>query len=357
MKRAYLIIGETEKLVNADEVEYEDYSRGFKCYECNATLHLRKEHYINGHLVPATFVHEKGDISECSLRVCYDTSSFSKCPLEYIKRGQSSKKHERAFIKCLEHFYIGHSSSILEEYGLEKLDLENKKLHLKHLKRRILYNEIPEEVHPYPDLFINASCAVLKNNRSHKYIEQKISEIQTQLNLEPKAQKYFSGKELAVGEPAENLIKNHFRDLKDIITKFIGGNTTKGIYRGGSDEFRSKFFKIILWGNSVTLPIYDQYLWTDPETNNTIATPIFGGNYNRSVYEHRKKRIKLIQSFKCISLKKICDNPKFLEIVFEDFYQNQKLSESKFIQFILSEVVESIQYYDWSKFPEFYSLI
>jgi hypothetical protein len=91
MKRAYLIIGKPEKLVNADEVEYEDYSRGFKCYECNADLHLRKEHYINGHLVPATFVHPKGDISECSLRVCYDTSSLVSVLWNILKEGRAAR--------------------------------------------------------------------------------------------------------------------------------------------------------------------------------------------------------------------------------------------------------------------------
>lgn len=349
MDRAYLVISETEKkLVNADEVEYSDYSRVFTCCQCNATLTLRKEYSRNGHLVPASFVHPEGDISDCSLRVSYNINSSSKPSLERFTSGQSNKKLERAFIKCLESFYFGYRPSILEEYiQFSRLFIYQKNDKI-HLKRRIEYNEIQDKVHPDPDLFIAASCTVLRCSRSHNYIDQRIKKIQTKLNLEQKAQKYFSGKERVKGIQAETLIKYHFRDLNDIITKFIGG--------GASDELRIKFFKIILWGNRISLPVHREDLWTKQELKKSKYESSISLLKRVEEYdERRNNQKKIIQTFESNKLKQMCENPQLLKKIFTDFYKDKELIESNFIQFVLSEVVKSIQFYDWSILPEFYS--
>ena len=74
----------------------------------------------------------------------------------------------------------------------------------------------------------------------------------------------------------------------------------------------------------------------------------------QEVEQTRKPQVELIRSFNTQDLKRIVEEPQFLRDSFSDFYHDSDLPESKFVQFVLSKILESIKFCDWSALPSFY---
>lgn len=348
MRKAYLIISESEKkLVDAEEVEYSDYPKIFQCPTCNATLTLRGGHSRNGHRISSTFVHPEGDISDCKERVAFDFPSSSQPvpDFELIKKGQSNKKLEQAFLRCLLHYKSGQlSSTILGKYS-PRIPMSISFLKKESLERKIKYNEKPTKVCSDPILLIRASSTILSSDQSQQYIEQEIGKFEEWLETSQQADNYFSEREQeGENQSVDISIKNHCRKLRGII---------RYICRGTSKDFRQEFLKIIIWGDQ-KLPVPLKYLWSDQEMRNLEN---WGGSWKdntREIEEKRKPQIELIKKFSTQDLQRICEDPHFLRDSFLAFYQNSSLPNSEFIEFVLSNTLESIKLYDWFVLPEFY---
>lgn len=346
MYEAYLVISETKKkLVNADEVDYSDYGRIFQCPRCYANLTLRKGYSRNNRFVRATFVHPEGDLSDCELRVSFNLDSFSQNVFNILEKGQSNKKLEKAFISCYDSFRLKCNPSILENYTPGVSLLYNSKL---HLKRQIEYNEKPREVHPNPKLFVEAASVILNSFQCQKYFEQKIQELEKELKLDVRLLEYIQ-KVKKSNIQTEAFIKNHCKYLKGI-SRFIS--------RGVSDECRQEFLRRIIWGDT-KLPVSKKYLWTQQEKKIATETfKLFTKNFKDEEVEIKQRRepqVKNIQAFDTLLIKKISEKEsQYLREAFLAFYQGGNTPQSEFIQFILSQTVESIEFYDWSILPDFY---
>ena len=79
MQLAYLVIGQSRKLVEASEVNYSDYGRVFQCPHCNNTLHLRKGHERKTSWVYPTFIHPEGNEEDCPARAMKTDYEGSGC--------------------------------------------------------------------------------------------------------------------------------------------------------------------------------------------------------------------------------------------------------------------------------------
>ncbi|MFB2880619.1 hypothetical protein [Floridanema aerugineum] len=348
MYEAYLVISETErKLVNADEVDYSNYRRIFQCPRCYANLTLRKGYSRNNRFVRATFVHPEGDLIDCELRVSFNIDSFSQNVFNILEKGQSNKKLEKAFINCYDSFRLKCNPSILENYTPGIPLLYNSKL---HLKRQIEYNEKPGEVYPNPKLFVDAASAILNSLQCQKYFEQKIQELENYLNLDVGILEYIQ-KVKKSSIKTEIFIKYHCKYLKGI-SRFIS--------RGVSDECRQEFLRRIIWGDK-KLPVSKKYLWTQQEKK--IATETFkiftknSKDEEIEIKQMREPQVKNIQAFDTLFVRKISEKEtQYLREAFLAFYQGGNTPQSEFIRFILSQTVESIQFYDWSILPDFYQV-
>lgn len=329
MYKAYLVISQTErKLTKADDVDYLDYSKIFQCPECSSTLTLRQQHWRSGHEIRATFVHPEGKLKECSKRVSFDISSSNRNVLDLIEKGQSSKKLEKAFVRCLKSFLIKEKPSILEKYFSGSALTFNAD---KYLKQQISYNEMSGVILPNPEKFIAAAAVILKSRKSQKFIEQELEQFCDHLLSDKKAKKareYFADKNEGNNLTVEVAIRGHCRILEGVI---------KFLCQGASDDFRKQFLSIIIWG--------------DPKLK--LADPV----QRQSQIERLRKANpqQTLKRAKITLLDKICEaDPQYLSESFSAFYQGGSTPRSEFIHLVLSIFLESIQFYDWSVLPSYY---
>jgi len=352
MKQAYLIINQDEhKLVNADDVDHADYSRIFQCPQCRQTLTLRAGHYKGEVWISPTFVHPEGDPEDCKLRVSLSFQSRNYSDVfEILKRGQNSKKLEKAFINfliaCLEinrmspypiDFYIVYAEHNGIYVGLKE-----------ELKRYIQYNKQPGRVHDYPEILLNACVALLSSPNNRKYFLNSVKTFQVQLLDEQESQNsqtLFKKRSTGGSSSPEILIKQHCRLLNGILDFLC---------RGSSNTLREDFLDIAIFAD------YKNLFVNPNQISRQNSLSLFSGvqisrKDEREFINIRENQITFLKRFNKQLLDRICSDPGFVREIFRDFYEGHHSLPVELIEFVLSKTVLSLRKYDWATLPHFYN--
>ncbi|NMF61155.1 hypothetical protein [Pseudanabaena yagii] len=364
MQKAYLVVGKLgRQLIDAEEVNHSDFSKIFQCPECNATLHWRSSFIRDGHSVRASFIHPKGSIDDCSLRVDFGINSDSNnTSSEIYSKGQKRGKLEISFLNLL-HYYQSRNipSYEVEITKITSIEIQDKlpaiQIFLKEesLRRQININSKIKMLHSDPFLLIQAAAKVLELQQACIYIENKIFEFEKWLNNHPQSMSYvvlkeqentknISIKELIENSSVEDLIKYHCRRLIGII-RYI---------QTSSDEMRRDFLAEIIWGDPL-LPIPMKNLWDNMEIK--ILENWLGVQIKDNSQEIKEKRLPhavKISKFDANMLKQLCTDFGFMSDSFAEINTDSKSPNIRFIKFILSKTWQSIRFCDWSTLPDFY---
>jgi len=361
MQKAYLVIGNSgRQLIDAEEVNHSDFSKIFQCPECNATLHWRSSFVRDGYSVRPSFVHPKGNMDDCSLRVDFginanaDISSSGIC-----QRGQARGKLEISFLKCL-HYY---QSKKIIDYEIVSTNSESQnkvsaiQIFLKEesLRKQIDINSKVKIVHSDPFLLIQSASKVLESSHSYVYLENKILRFEQWLSNNAHSMSYVvlreqeHNKNLSVTDLIENtlvkyLIKRHCKQLIGII-RYI---------QSSSDEMRRDFLAEVIWGDP-KLPIPMKNIWSNNEAQfleDWLGVKI--NDNSQEIKQQREPQVIKISRFSADTLRQLCEDPHFMDNSFLEMDTESKLSSVKFIKFVLSKTWQSVKFCDWSSLPEFY---
>jgi hypothetical protein len=317
MHEALMILSNNQsQKVTADRVQHQDFKRIFQCPECYATLTFRRSYTRNGHYVPAAFVHPR-DGKPCKERVEYNFSSTQQfSPFELIKRGQNTKKLEKAFLRCVKYFMIGtqYSNNIPSRLNINELHtLLSKRYYFtigdlllfdapsteewiitdSNFRKKIEYNQVNENIHKNHQLLIEAATKTISSKKLDIYFIQEIDKMKQFILADPQKLDFFANKKkldwwkgfyekvynknidsLSV----ESLLDEHIFHVKGLI----------GYLRQGTSlDTKKKFFEMIIFGG-LDFPVPRDIVWTQGQRDN-YERRVWGNLFCQEVNELAQK--------------------------------------------------------------------
>jgi len=339
MQKALLIINDSENsLIDAEHCDDSYFSQGFQCPNCKGRVVWRQSHTksVNGseQIVRATFVHSPDAPANCPMRNdSFTNSGFSQLNHYLTENGQSAKKFEDAILKCLNY----HQASKIDYYKYRDLPelLDNRSLAIQvfvceeHLDRQIFSFYTDSESQRLRSIYlIQASSKVLNSDQAFQYLKTKAHKLKISLQQEEK--------------PVVNV---------GTLIRIIGF-----LQNGCSDDFRQEFLRKAIFGSpKLSMPI--NRLWKIQEVQilqDWLNLEILSNDQlieNQKVSDIKNRMWDLITN---ASLKRMREDPKFLESKLNDFVEDPKSNKSKFIRFVLMTTWQSIKNCDWSVVPDLY---
>lgn len=329
MEKAYLVIDErVEELVSAADVDYSDYRKIFQCPYCKETLYLVEGyHEKNGRYVGPLFRHPKGDPDDCEWRSDWDNKPKKGSELDWIPRGQSRTKLERAFLDFFKRCArvntkpIFPGSKFVSEFIIipEGIDIYQGKED--YLKRYIAYNK-EAQIHESPELLIKACSRILDDSRVDKFFLESTRKFQDELIDKKDDLEYFKRHSEVECTSKEKLIKSHCRRLNRI---------AMFLCRGSSEKLRQDFLEIIVWANSNKLPLHYVSINTkeDRERDRIIEGSDFiqALSVDEECRKHeimlRQKGVQELRPFDSDMLSKICNDSTYMTEAFRKFYAGE----------------------------------
>ncbi|MCG9885894.1 MAG: hypothetical protein MH825_10040 [Cyanobacteria bacterium] len=404
MQIAYMIINDSHKdLVNADDVDYSDYSRIFQCPECKATLTLKGGFRRNGHWVRPSFVHPKGSPSKCSSRNTFPmfTDSSSHTVEDLIDRGQSNKRLEKAILRFLYSsfkasprnrnnlnyiYYLGWPEFYVKTYFMgeaKPIDSRAHKFHVDSLDTR---------------LAMDAAIKVVSYSLASEYISNSRNRLISDTEIRSKILRYFLGKinyesdmqgfrifarelkrehkkaskhsgksnrEIDYDGEALKYLECRYRDrvesgvhIGEISEKH--GRQVRRVFqyirKGCSDKFRRTIVALSLQEGECYYVLSSpyRYVWTERGIKplNTFS---------------KSMGFEEISEIHCSVLERIIEDKHFLNRGYEDFYDSiqnndrtrltrdmERFEALAFIDLILSNVWRFLAMRDWAQMPDYY---
>lgn len=375
MRDAELVIGQQRKLINADEADYSDFKRLFKCSECNEIVKLRTGYWRSSHQgnkpvwVRSTFVHDKRQLKDCSKRNSFGLPDENDA-FDLIARGQSTPRLEKALLTCFDSSLKGDAGSRVHSdqkqpyshYGwLSHISLNT------YVKRYTDYNRIPGRVHEKPELLCEALSRIFSSPQADDLIDHYIKALPPKI-IAAQSEEYLIKKAIVTSTQITQLVNQHCLQLASLLDY---------LRSGAQERVKKKFLFSLLWVDAENLPILPHEIETIEarvfrEGELTLSEYYFYRNKSAKakyleqekkkqsiqIEEDRRSYIERIRQFsESFLLDIVYNRNSSVDEAFEDFRRDNLSRGYDIVKFLLDRLIFSTSRTNWEKLPIFYDCL